>query len=87
VVDAGYPVLTTEYGDHDVPGTVGAPFASILLPWADALGISYHGWTWDPWLDPDNVLIKDATGTPTDGFGVYVKAHYLCVATGTADCP
>jgi hypothetical protein len=87
VLSAGYPVLITEFGDHNAPGTVGSPFVSNLLPWADAHGASYTGWTWDPWGDNDNVLIKDPTGTPTDGYGVYTKAHYLCVATGSSNCP
>ena len=87
VLTAGYPVLITEFGDHDAAGTVGSPFVSNLLPWADAHGASYTGWTWDPWSDADNVLIKDASGTPTDGYGVYTKAHYLCVAAGSSNCP
>jgi endoglucanase len=87
VLSAGYPVLITEFGDHNAAGTVGSPFVSNLLPWADAHGASYTGWTWDPWGDNDNVLIKDSTGTPTDGYGVYTKAHYLCVATGSSNCP
>jgi len=87
VLTAGYPVFITEFGDHNAPGTVGSPFVSNLLPWADANGASYTGWTWDPWSEPDNVLIKDHAGTPTDGYGVYTKAHYLCVATGSSNCP
>jgi hypothetical protein len=87
VLTAGYPVIATEFGDHDAAGTVGSPFVSNLLPWADAHGVSYTGWTWDPWADADNVLIKDASGTPTDGYGVYTKAHYLCVAAGSSNCP
>ncbi len=87
VLSAGYPVFITEFGDHNAPGTVGSPFVSNLLPWADENGASYTGWAWDPWTANDNVLIKDATGTPTDGYGVYTKAHYLCVATGSGNCP
>jgi hypothetical protein len=86
VISAGYPVFITEFGDHDAPGTVGAPFASNLLPWADQHGLSYTGWTWNAWQDNDDVLIKDTTGTPTDGYGVYTQAHYLCVATGSSNC-
>jgi endoglucanase len=65
---------------------VGAPFASNLLPWADQHGLSYTGWTWNAWQDNDDVLIKDTAGTPTDGYGVYTQAHYLCVATGSSNC-
>jgi endoglucanase len=87
VLDGGFPVLITEFGDHDAAGTKGSPFVSNLLPWADEHGASYLGWTWNAWSDADNVLVKDTSGTPTDGYGVYTKAHYLCVAAGTKDCP
>ena len=29
------------------------------LAWADQHGLSYLAWTWNPWQDPSNVLIKD----------------------------
>jgi hypothetical protein len=86
-IAATYPVICTETGDHDTTGTIGAPFVSILLPWADAQGISYLGWTWDPWSNPDDVLIKDASGTPTDGYGQYFQNHLTCRAQGNATCP
>jgi len=79
-------VIITEFGDHNATGSVGAPFASNLLPWADTNGVSYLGWTWDDWSGSDYILIKDAAGTPSDGYGVYVKQHYQCRAAGTASC-
>jgi hypothetical protein len=88
IIAAGYPVVITEYGDSITP-TSGdySPFASMLLPFADANGVSYLGWTWDIWPGyPGNVLITDEQGTPTDGFGTYVKEHYLCVGAGTSNC-
>jgi aryl-phospho-beta-D-glucosidase BglC (GH1 family) len=87
ILDAGYPLVITEFGDRNAPGTEGAPFVSQLLPWADRAGASYLGWTWDVWQNADNVLIKDRAGTPTDGYGRYVKAHLLCVADQKLDCP
>lgn len=86
VLDAGYPVIITEFGDHNAPGTKDSPFVSQLLPWADRAGTSYLGWTWDKWQDKDNILIKDAEGTPSDGYGAYVKQHYLCVADAKPTC-
>ncbi|MDB6045372.1 MAG: hypothetical protein JWM63_3923 [Gammaproteobacteria bacterium] len=80
VLDAGYPIVATETGDHDTPGTVGAPLLANLLPWADSRSVSYLGWTWDAWGDSDNVLIKDAAGTPTDGYGAYFKQHLTGLA-------
>ncbi|MGA2552076.1 MAG: glycoside hydrolase family 5 protein [Burkholderiaceae bacterium] len=87
ILAAGYPVVITEFGDQNSAGTTTAPFASNLLPWADANGVSYLGWTWDVWQNPNNVLITDAAGDPTPGYGTYVKAHYLCRAAGTTSCP
>ncbi len=77
ILKAGFPIVMTETADHNAPGTVGAPFLTTLLPWADAHNISYLGWTWNVWQNPDNVLIKDAAGTPTDGYGQYFKQHLL----------
>jgi hypothetical protein len=80
VLTAGFPLVITETGDHNATGTVGAPLLANLLPWADSHSVSYLGWAWDIWGDSDNVLIKDAAGDPTDGYGVYFKAHLACVA-------
>ena len=83
---AGYPVVITEYGD--VIGGSTSPWSAVLLPFADANDISYLGWTWDVWPGmSEYVLITDAAGDPTQGYGTYVKAHYLCRAAGTAVCP
>jgi endoglucanase len=86
VLNAGIPLVITETGDHNADGTVGAPFVSKVLPWADKVGASYLGWTWDVWQNHDNVLIKDKAGTPTDGYGAYFKQHLLCLGNGTASC-
>ena len=87
ILEAGYPVVVTEFGDRNTQGTVGAPFAQRLLPWADRHGVSYVGWAWMISQSPCCVLIKDALGTPTPGYGEYVKSHYLCRAKGRPDCP
>lgn len=87
ILDANIPVIVTEYGDRNTPGTVGAPFASALLPKLDAMGISYLGWAFTVTQNPDDVLIKDTDGAPTDGYGQYVLAHYLCRDAGKASCP
>jgi endoglucanase len=89
IVAAGFPLVITEFGDAIATSpTNAAPWASILLPFADTNGISYLGWTWDVWPgNTANVLITDEAGDPTYGFGTYVKQHYQCVAAGTANCP
>ena len=87
ILSAGIPVVITESGDQSSAGTVGAPFESVLLPWADKAGASYLGWTWDTWQGKSHVLIKNSDGTPTDGYGAYFKRHLLCVAQGGPGCP
>jgi len=66
---AGFPVIATETGDRNAPGTVGAPFVTNLTRWADQHGVGVIGWAWDVWGEADHVLIKDVDGTPTDGYG------------------
>jgi endoglucanase len=72
---AGYPVIFGEVGGEDAAGTPSEPFTSAVLDWAVAHGVGYFGWAWNTWANGQNVLIKDAAGTPTDGFGVVFKAH------------
>lgn len=66
---AGFPVIATETGDRNTPGTVGAPLVANITRWADRHGVGVLGWAWNVWGEPDHVLIKDADGTPTDGYG------------------
>jgi hypothetical protein len=89
IIAAGYPVVVTEFGDYitSTPSNT-AQWASVLLPFADKLGVSYLGWTWDLWTGfNQDVLITDEAGDPTYGYGTYVKQHYLCVASGASSCP
>jgi len=85
IIAAGYPVVITEFGE----GNNQSVWAPVLLPFADAAGISYFGWTFNNWVpqgSTSNVLISDANADPTT-YGAYVKQHYLCRAAGTASCP
>ncbi len=84
ILAAGYPVVITEFGD-----TIGgsSPWASVLLPFADANGLGYLAWAWDVWPGhKEHVLITDAAGDPTAGYGQYVRQHYQCRAAGAASC-
>src|ERR1019366_1736318 len=70
ILTAGYPVVITEFGD--AIGGATAPWAAVLLPFADAHGIGYLAWAWDTWTGhKENVLITDAGGHPTTGYGTY----------------
>jgi hypothetical protein len=84
-VNMTVPVTITEVGDADGPGTTGA-FAATILPFGDAKGYSYLGWTWNFWGQSANDLILDSSGTPTIGFGTYFKQHLVCRSTMT-NCP
>lgn len=86
LIAAGIPVIITETGDHNAPGTVGSPLLSAVLPWADQRGISYLGWTWNVWQNADNILIRNADGAPTDGYGQYFHDHLRCVGLGPDAC-
>jgi hypothetical protein len=68
------PVVTGETGDN-----VGSPttFVDSFLPWEDAHGISYLGWTWNAWGDSTNILISDYSGTPTANFGQKFHDHLV----------
>ena len=76
-VAAQVPIITGEVGDS----VCNAPtYVPTLLPWANAQGLSYLGWTWNTWSDCDNVLITDYTGTPTANYG---QAFQALLATTT----
>ncbi len=68
-LSARVPVILSETGEHNAPGTVGSPFLQQLLPFAGANNWSVVGCCWDIFAEQDNVLIKDVDGTPTDGYG------------------
>ncbi len=80
VLAAGFPLVITELGDRSANGTLGAPFVSQLLPWADRNAVSYIAWSWNPWGSDENILVKDTKGTPTDGYGTYFRQHNICRA-------
>lgn len=68
-LSAVVPVVFAETGEHNAPGTTGAPFLQQLLPFAGANNWSVIGCCWDIFAEQDNVLIKDVDGTPSDGYG------------------
>ena len=71
------PVVTGEFGESGCTDSYIDPY----MPWADAHGISYLGWTWDSTEAPSNwscsagpALIKSYDGTPT-AYGAGLKRH------------
>jgi len=73
ILAAGIPVIATETGDQDSPGTAGSPLVATVTSFADKNGVSVVGWAWDVWSEANNVLITDANGTPTDGYGQFFQ--------------
>jgi hypothetical protein len=73
-VAAQVPVTAGEIGQN----TCAHEYIDQLMAWADAHGVGYLAWTWNPWgCSQGNVLINDYTGTPTSTFGEGFKAHLL----------
>jgi endoglucanase len=68
------PVVTGELGDNVGSAT---RYVDSFLPWEDAHGISYIGWTWNAWGDSSNILIADYSGTPTTDFGQKFHDHLV----------
>jgi hypothetical protein len=70
-VAARVPVVTGELGENDCAHG----FVDGYMTWADAHGVSYLGWTWNPWDCEDGpALISDWSGTPTD-YGDGLRNH------------
>ena len=70
-VAAVVPVVTGELGENDCAHG----FVDGYMPWADAAGVSYLGWTWDTWnCNSGPALISGYDGTPT-AFGAGFRSH------------
>ena len=74
-VGAQVPIITGELGEGDCASGMVTPY----MNWADANGVSYLGWGWDP-FDCNNFpsLITNYNGTPTN-FGLGFQQHYQSV--------
>jgi hypothetical protein len=68
------PVVLSEFGQDNC----GFDYMQTLVNWADAHGMGYLAWTWNPWgCTTGAVLITDWTGTPEPGVGEGYQAHLL----------
>jgi endoglucanase len=75
-VAAQVPVVAGEIGQN----TCAHDYIDQVMAWADANGVGYLAWTWNPWgicSSGGNVLITDYNGTPTATFGEGFRAHLL----------
>lgn len=55
------PVVATELGQRDCS----AAFMNRFMDWADAAGVSYLGWSWNPFGCGGPALIQSWSGQPT----------------------
>jgi hypothetical protein len=72
---AKYPLLIGETGDNATAAV--SSFFPAFLAYANSHGWHYLAWTWNPWGDASNVLVKDWNGTPTVGEGTTFRSHLL----------
>ncbi|MGH7436632.1 MAG: cellulose-binding protein, partial [Polyangiaceae bacterium] len=73
-VAAQVPIITSELGEDDCDHT----YIDSYFGWADPLGVSYIGWTWNNWsCGSGPSLVTDFLGTPTTSFGEGFKTHLL----------
>jgi endoglucanase len=79
------PVVTGELGENRCRDT----YIKQYMPWADAHGVSYLGWTWDSTRAPSHwscskgpALIKTYKGVPTR-FGKGLKEHLALLGART----
>ena len=66
------PVITTELGEADCSDA----FIKRFMTWADTAGVSYLGWTWDPYGCAAPALIRSWKGQPT-AYGEGLRAHLI----------
>jgi endoglucanase len=76
------PVITGEMGEDRCRAT----YINQYMPWADAHGVSYLGWTWNSTGAPSHwscsrgpALIKNYKGVPTR-FGLGLKRHLAALS-------
>lgn len=65
------PVITGELGEDDC----GKGFIDTYMPWADARGISYLGWTWNTWSCTGGPALLSAYDGTATAFGAGLRDH------------
>ncbi|MEV0201211.1 cellulase family glycosylhydrolase [Nonomuraea sp. NPDC050691] len=71
-VAAQVPVHAGEIGQN----SCAHDYIDQVMAWADAHGVGYTAWTWNPWgCSQGNVLIEDYAGTPTSTYGAGFKVQ------------
>lgn len=73
------PIVTGELTENDC----GHAYIDAYMAWADAHGISYLAWTWNPWsCSVGHAMISDWKGTPNStGIGFHDHLAELAVTS------
>jgi uncharacterized protein YbdZ (MbtH family) len=75
-VASSVPLVTGELGENDCS----SGFIASYMSWADSMGVSYLGWTWDTWdCRSGPALITSYSGAPTS-FGAGLQTHMAALA-------
>jgi endoglucanase len=75
-IAASVPLVTGELGENDCS----SGFINSYMSWADSVGVSYLGWTWDTWdCRSGPSLITSYSGSPT-AFGAGLQTHMATLA-------
>jgi endoglucanase len=73
-VAVAVPIITGENGENDC----GTSFVDAYMTWADGLGISYLGWSWNAFdCSSFPALISTYDGGVPTGYGVGLQQHLL----------
>jgi hypothetical protein len=72
------PVVATELGQRECSNT----FMDRFMKWADSAGLSYLGWSWNPFGCAAPALIESWNGNPTAS-GRRLRAHLTALRTRT----
>ena len=82
-VAASFPVVTGELGQTDCAHG----YVDSFMQWADATGVSYMGWSWNPFSCTDQpALISSYDGTPTS-YGIGIRDHLRALAGARTTTP
>jgi endoglucanase len=69
------PLIFGETGETYDASSCGTDNIARFLTWADAHKAGYLAWTWNTWGNC-SALVRDYVGTPSSGYGAWVKARY-----------
>jgi hypothetical protein len=73
------PIVISEYGSLSACTSTAQTGTGGILPWADSLAkkVSYLAWSWNASsCTAPSLVTNTSTGTPTNSYGVGIRAYY-----------